>query len=187
MTANALKIPDNSKYTAYITYSFALGLITFFQHYDLIDAFDRSDDTFEWYAIFADAIFQPNYAYIAESILLPLMAKLVGASKSFQSYRLLCAFITLLIVPVVAVHVQRHCKDLSKSTLCLTFFCLSFSYLWKFWLGYPDPLTIICLITAALGQRKRTMVLGAFFAALSHFSIASLSLLSVAALIYAAP
>lgn len=187
MTANVLTIPYSSKYTAYITYSCALGLLTFFRHYGLVDAFDSSNGAFEWYAIFADAIFQPNYAYIAESILLPLTAKVVGASASLQSYRLLCACITLLIVPVVAVYVQKHCKDLGKSTLCITFFCLSFSYLWRFWLGYPDPLTIICLITAALGQSKRTIVLGAFFAALSHFSIASLSLISIAVLIYAAP
>ena len=185
MVANLLSIPYPSKYTAYMIYSCVLGLISFFRHHALIDAFDSSDGAFEWYAVFADAIFQPNYAYIAESILLPLNAKILGASTSLQSYRLLCAFVTLTIVPVLAVQIERHLKDPIKSALCITFFCLTFPYLWKFWLGYPDPLTIIFLITAALAQSKKAIVLGVFFAALSHFSIASLSLLSLSILIFA--
>jgi hypothetical protein len=187
MIANILTMPQSSKYVAYLTYSCALGLITFFHHSGLVDAFDSSNGAFEWYAIFSNAIFQPNYSYIAESILLPLLAKILGASASLQSYRLLCAFMTLLIVPVLALHVERHLRDLSKSAVCITFFSLTFPYLWKFWLGYPDPLTIICLITAALAQNRTAIALGAFFAALSHFSIASLSLVSLGILFWAAP
>ena len=187
MAANILATPQSSKYTAYMAYSCALGLIAFFYHTGLMDAFDSSNGAFEWYAVFSNAIFQPNYAYIAESILLPLFAKILGASTSLQSYRLLCAFVTLLIVPTMACYVQGHLKDFGKSTICITFFCLTFPYLWKFWLGYPDPLTIICLITAALAQNKKAIVLGAFFAALSHFSIASLSLLSLVILVIARP
>ena len=40
---------------------------------------DLHSDSYAWFLDFSRSIFQPQSAYYAESILLPLLAKLVGA------------------------------------------------------------------------------------------------------------
>ena len=63
-----------------IVFSSLFGAFIFFSNPSLTSFFNSYFDGDEWYAVFSQSIYQPNYAYIAESILLPLLAKVVGAN-----------------------------------------------------------------------------------------------------------
>jgi len=177
----------DAAYFSYLSYSLLLGLVCFFMHPNLAESFDSSNGRFEWYAIFSKEIFQPNYAYIAESVLLPLIAKFLGANASLESYRLLCSFVTILILPLVAIFAERRFKSIAAGVVLITFLALTFPYLRLFWLGYPDPLTIIFLGGAAFATTRKGLFISALLAALTHFSIACLAIVGLAALLFTAP
>jgi hypothetical protein len=187
MLAQTISTTRNAAYYSYLSYSLLLGLACFFMHPNLAESFDSSNGHFEWYAIFSKEIFQPNYAYIAESVLLPLIAKFLGANASLESYRLLCSFVTILIVPLVAIFAERRFKSIAAGVVLITFLALTFPYLRLFWLGYPDPLTIIFLASAAFATTRKGLFISTLLAALTHFSIACLAIVGLAALLFAAP
>jgi hypothetical protein len=111
----------NLSYVGLIVLSGLLGLFLFFQNPSISLLTTHANDV-EWYAVLSDELFRPNTSYIAESILLPFLAKLVGANVSSQGYRLLCVFITLLILPVLTVVVAH----VSRSLITTLFFFLFF-------------------------------------------------------------
>jgi hypothetical protein len=187
MLAQTTSTTRDAAYFSYLSYSLLLGLVCFFMHPNLAESFDSSNGHFEWYAIFSKEIFQPNYAYIAESVLLPLIAKFLGANSSLQSYRLLCSFVTILILPLVAIFAERRFKSIAAGVVLITFLALTFPYLRLFWLGYPDPLTIIFLAGAAFATTRKGLFVSALLAALTHFSIACLAIVGLAALLFTAP
>lgn len=168
---------------SYITFAGLLGIFLFFQDPNLPNFFREGSE--DWYVNFSVMIFQPNEAYWNESILLPLIGKLLGASKSLVGYKILCAFISALILPTLAILSLTHFKKLTSAILFLLLFAFSFRYLWSYDLGHPDPLTILCL-TALPFMRSRTAVfLLSFLAALSHFSMAGIAVAEVLILYFA--
>ena len=162
-----------------------IGLFLFFRNATttLYEAIAGND--VEWYAVFSQELFQSNYSYIAESILLPLIAKVVGANASGQSYRLLCGFIILLILPLLTLCVQHALRNLAKTLLFLLLFSCSFRYLWSYQLGFPDPLTILLITIAATANGPLFIFLAIFLAALSHFSMAAVAAAALIILHYA--
>ena len=134
-----------------LPFSFSLGLYLFFSNPWL--RADLQADSYSWFLDFSRTIFQPQSAYYAESILLPLLARLIGATNSLENYKLLCAFLTLCILPIVAIFAQNHFHKLWKTLLFIFLFGLSFQYLQYYILGFPDPLTILLLVLAVF-QRK---------------------------------
>lgn len=169
-------------YIALIVLSSAVGLYLFFLNASTATI---ADNDYDLYAVFSQALFQSNYSYIAESILLPLIAKLVGASASGQNYRLLCAFITLLILPLLAICAQHTLRNLAKTLFFLLLFSCSFRYLWAYQLGFPDPLTILFITIAAATNRPLLIFFTIFLAALSHFSMAAMAAAALLVLHYA--
>ena len=117
-------------------------------------------------------IFHPNEAYWNESILLPLLGKLTGASKSLVGYKVLCAVISILILPSLAILSLNYFTRITYSYLFLILFSVSFRYLWTYDLGHPDPLTILLLCAIPLVRSHLAILICVFFAALSHFSMA---------------
>jgi len=161
----------------YISFASLLGLFLFFQDPNLPNFFRKGSE--DWYVNFSVMIFHPNEAYWNESILLPLIAKLLGASKSLEGYKILCAFISVLILPTLAILSLSYFKKISSAIVFLLLFSLSFRYFWSYDLGHPDPLTIFCL-TALPFMRSRAAVFSlSFLAALSHFSMAGIALLEI--------
>ena len=136
-----------------LLFSLLLGLYLFFLNPLLTAAFESSDSNIEWYAVFSKNIFHPTTSYIAESILLPFFAKLIGASASTASYRVLCALITISILPLLAAASHRFFNSTSKAFIFVVLFGVSFTYLANYRLGFPDPLTIALLCFTAL-QRQ---------------------------------
>jgi len=151
---------------ALVALSTFIGLFLF-----LLDSSRSSMLWIEWYVWLSNDLFKPNYSYIAESILLPLIGKIVGANASNENYRILCTFTTLLILPVLTFVVARTFRNVSKTLGFLFLFSISFRYLWKYELGFPDPLTILLITSAAVSSHPLAIFLLIFLASLSHFSM----------------
>jgi hypothetical protein len=144
-------------------------------------------DSYSWFLDFSRSIFQGQSAYYAESILLPLIAKLVGATKSLVSYKILCGIFTLSILPITAIFAQRYFHNLYQTLLFIVLFGLSFQYLQFYILGFPDPLTILLLVSAVFQKRLGALFSLLVLAMLSHFSMAALSVISLIGLAYFSP
>jgi hypothetical protein len=189
LVASSCALPPLSinkwSYSALIVLSGMIGLFLFFLNPAASLLATTNGNDHEWYAVFSQEIFQPNFSYIAESILLPLLAKIVGANASGQSYRLLCAFTTLLILPLLTICVAQTLRNVAKTLFFLLLFSFSFRYLWAYQLGFPDPLTVLLITIAAVATRPFLIFLAIFLAALSHFSMAAVGASALIVLLYA--
>jgi hypothetical protein len=148
---------------------------------------DLYSDSYIWFLDFSRSIFQSQSAYYAESILLPLLAKLVGASRTLFTYKFLCGILTISILPVTAVFAQRYFQNTLKTLLFIILFGLSFQYLQYYILGFPDPLTILLLVLAVFQKRLGAMFVLLVLAMLAHFSMAALSIIGLIGLVYFSP
>jgi len=137
-------------------------------------ASDLNTNSYVWFLEFSRTIFQPQSAYYAESILLPLLAKILGATQTLIAYKLLCGLLTICILPIAAIFAQRYFQNLYKTLLFIILFGLSFQYLKFYILGFPDPLTILLFVVAFFPKSWISIVAYMLCAMLSHFSIATL-------------
>lgn len=156
----------------------AISATLFLNNPWLVD--DMQSDSYVWFLDFSRTLFQPQSAYYAESILLPLIAKAFGANKSLLSYKLACGFFTIFILPVAAVFAQHYFRNVFKTLFFIILFGFSFSYLQYYILGFPDPLTILLLVLAVFQKRLGVKFLLLTLAMLSHFSMATLGALGLA-------
>jgi len=171
------------QYLLLIWFASLFGAYLFFENPSLTDIY-KTIGLEDPYVLLSQNIFQPNYSYLSESILLPLFAKLLGANFSYQTYLTLCAFVTLLILPVITYFSKRNFNSIAKSLLLVFLFAVTFKFLYKYWLGFPDPLTIILVITPVFYRRQNLIFLAAFFAGLSHFSMAVIALAGCSVLLF---
>ena len=148
---------------------------------------DLNSDSYIWFVEFSRTIFQPQSAYYAESILVPLLAKIFGATQTLITYKLLCGLLTICILPITAIFAQRYFQNLLKTLLFIALFGLSFEYLQYYILGFPDPLTILLLVSAVFQKRLGAMFALLVLAMLSHFSMAALSIIGLAGMVYFSP
>jgi hypothetical protein len=116
--------------------------------------------------------------------LLPLIAKVIGVTKSLEAYKILCGIFTICILPVTAIFAQRYFLNLFKTLLFIVLFGFSFQYLQYYILGFPDPLTILLLVSAVFQKRLGTVFVLLVLAMLSHFSMAALSAIGLISLVY---
>jgi len=165
--------------------SAALGSYLFFSNPWLSS--DLHSDSYSWFLDFARSIFQAQSAYYAESILLPLSAKLIGATKSIENYKLLCGLLTISILPIISIFAYRYFCNPVKTLLFIILFGFSFQYLQYYILGFPDPLTILLLVVAVFQRRLIVMIILLVLSMLSHFSMAALSVIGFTALVYFSP
>lgn len=172
-------------YTAIFLISFGLGAYLFFGNPWLIA--DYRSDSYSWFVDFSRSIFQSQSAYYAESILLPLIGKLIGTSRSVLFYKSLCAAITLCILPITGVLAQRYFQNFYKALIFILLFGLSFQYLQFFILGFPDPLTIVLLLAAIFQRNVIAIFCLVTLALLSHFSMAAIGVVALIGLVYTSP
>lgn len=146
------------------------AIVMFFANPAILESY-REEWLFD-HLQFSQTIYQSQRTYFSESILFPWVAHLIGANKHWLYYKLLASFLTILIVPVLAYWAWRYFEVKWKAWLMLFIFVLTYRYLWRtYYLGFPDPLTIVLLISAAF-QRDRIALFGFLvLASLSHFSI----------------
>ncbi len=148
----------------------ACAIVMFFANPAILESY-REEWLFD-HLEFSRTIYQSQRTYFSESILFPWLAHLIGANKHWLYYKLLASFLTILIVPVLAYWAWRYFEEKWRAWLMLFIFVLTYRYLWRtYYLGFPDPLTIVLLISAAF-QREHVALFGFLvLASLSHFSI----------------
>ena len=174
--------PSDDAYSIVIFCSALIGTYLFFRNPQITE-FVAASSIDSPYVFLSQKIFEPNYSYVSESILLPLLAKLIGANNTVQTYSILCAALTLLILPTIAyINTNNLCCG-KRSLLTVILFATTFEYLSKYWLGFPDPLTIICIATAVLSINPGTVFLATLLAGLSHFSMTTIAMLAYATLL----
>jgi len=169
-----------------LIYSFFLSLWLVFQN-PLFDSYFVPGNV-DWYANYAKTIFHPEHLakvlYWGESILMPLIGNLVGASQTFIAYKVFCATLLISILPVLTLVCKLYGQNTLQTLLVVTIFGFSFKLLQTAGLGYPDPLTILLLITAALSRNKVVVFLVMSLAALSHFSMAAVGAIALSLLFF---
>jgi hypothetical protein len=191
----ATPVPNKSLYfnslapVALIIASAILGLYLMFQDPLLSSFFDS--DSVDWYVNYSKTIFQPTYEarvlYWEESILLPLIGNLLNASQSLAAYKILCAYLIVSILPALTALTLYQTQSIRQSVLFLALFSYTYIYLREMGLGYPDPLTLLLMFAATF---QRSLFLMAFFialAALSHFSMATVSTAALITLFITTP
>lgn len=172
-------------YTPIFFIGLAISSYLFFNNPWLIS--DYYADSYSWFVDFSRSIFQPQSAYYAESILLPFIGKMIGASRSILLYKSLCAVLVISILPIMGVLAQRYFQGFYKALVFVLLYGLTFNYLQFFILGFPDPLTITLLVAAIFARKAVAVFFLVILASLSHFSMAAIGVLSLAVLVYASP
>ena len=167
-------------YPAIILISSLISCYLFFLNPTIPAAFDSSKENIEWYAVLSQTLFEPQFFYWAESILLPLLAKILGANETTVTFRLLCSALTISILPIIATYYQTRYKNIVKTLIFIGILTFTFRYFAAFNLGFPDPLTLIFIAIAILATNRIAIFIAIFLATLSHFSM---SLVAVALVI----
>jgi hypothetical protein len=176
-----MKTPFTIPPSALLTLSLLLGAYQFFHPGHPIAQYLTSPQRVflaDNYWTFADSIFQPQTVFWAESILMPLLAKLLGATSDLLAFQFLSVFLTLCILPVFCLMLQQHVKNSLAVLLGVVVFAATFRFLPDHILGSPDPLTIILILLAA-GLQKKAVTFYIFLAGLSHFSLAVVAALAM--------
>ena len=143
------------------------------------------------YLDYSKEIFHPEHMakvmYWGESILLPLIVKVIGASQSKAAYFFLCGLISLAIIPTFSFLALHRLQSPIKAAIFILLLVGSFPYLWQMDYSSPDFLTILLIGSAVLSQSYWMLFCGILLAALSHFSITLVSTVGLVPLLYFSP
>jgi len=170
----------------YMLFAVITGTYMFFLNPTLIETF--GEQLIREYFVFSRTIFSPQTEYYAESVLVPLLAFLVGASHHYLFYKIFCSFLVLLILPTIAYFAAKYFDNAWRSWVFILIFVCTYKYLWRtYYLGHPDPITIICLTAMVLQRVPIATFLFALLATVSHFSMALLGIGSFALLLMTSP
>jgi len=148
---------------------------------------DLHSQSYVWFLDFSKTIFQPQSAYYSESILLPLLARMLGASKTLIAYKLFCSLLTICILPITAIFALTYLQSVCKTLIFIVLFGFSFQYFQFYILGFPDPLTILLLVLVVFQKRFGAIFGLLILAMLSHFSMAALGAVGLAFMFYLSP
>lgn len=174
---------------ALVFLSLIAGLVLLFQNPQFAMYFEP--DNVGWYVKYSQTIFHPDHAartlYWGESILLPLLGKLLGASKSLASFKVFCCAIALSLLPTLAYHSLKTFKHYWQAVLMVAIFAITFVWLREIGIGYPDPLTALLFIIAVFAPHPLILATAFAMAALSHFSMATVGACTLALMLWFSP
>jgi len=143
------------------------------------------------YLVYSKEIFNPGHMakvmYWGESILLPLLVQVSGASQSRSAYFFFCGLIYLAIIPTFSYLALQRLESLSKALLFILLLVTTFPYIRQMDYSSPDFLTILLIGTAVLSESYLILFFGILLAALSHFSITLVSTIGLIPLLYFSP
>ncbi len=155
--------------------SLIYGTYLFFLNPALTESFNA--ESIGFYLALAKTPYSPQTQFYAESVLFAWLAFLIGASQSLLYYKIFCSFCTLLILPTIAYFAIKYFEDAWRSWLFTLLFAVTYRYLWRiYYLGFPDPLTIIFLAAIAFQRHVLIVFVCTVLAAVSHFSMTLVSL-----------
>jgi hypothetical protein len=167
-------------------FSIIFGILIFFNYSQVFGWI--SADYEPVYVGYSQTIFHPDHMarvmYWGESILLPIIANLIGASKSKPSFFFLCSFIYLLLFPVFSYLALEKLKSTPRALLFILL--LGISYLIDGG-GSPDSLIILLMGIAALSNSLTVIFISVILSCLAHFSLTFIAVLGLIPLIYFSP
>jgi hypothetical protein len=174
------------KFVYLLLFSACLGILLFFSDPFIHLNFDGNTA----YSDFSKNIFEKNTSYFAESILLPLLAKVVGASSSLHADKIFCSILIILILPILSSAAYQYFGRISLALVFIICLSAGFSYFRLAGLGQPhpllgqpDPLTIMLLMLASLQRHPVWLFMFLLGAALSHFSLVLVAMPTIIAFI----
>ena len=174
---------------ALVLLSLIAGLVLLFQNPQFAMYFEP--DNVGWYVKYSQTIFHPDHdartLYWGESILLPLLGKLLGASKSLASFKVFCCAIALSLLPTLAYFSLKTFKHYWQAALMVAIFATTFVWLREIGIGYPDPLTALLFIIAVFAPHPLILAAAFAMAALSHFSMATVGATTLALMLWFSP
>jgi len=127
---------------------------------------------------FSDSIFRPQTVFYAESVLMPLIGKVIGASSSLLAYQFYSAVLTILLMPTICLAFRSQLVTTKGLIFSIIAFGCTFRYLYDYALGAPDPLVMI-LIVLATCSRHKVMAFYIILAGLTHFSLTVFALIAL--------
>ena len=174
---------------ALVFLSLVAGIVLLFQNPQFAMYFEP--DNVGWYVKYSQTIFHPDHdartLYWGESILLPLLGKLLGASKTLASFKVFCCALALSLLPMLAYLSLKTFKHFWQAVLMVAIFAITFVWLREIGIGYPDPLTALLFIIAAFAPHPLVLAAAFALAALSHFSMATVGATTLALMLWFSP
>ncbi len=170
----------------YVLFAAIAGAYAFFLNPSILESYRE-----EWlsdYFDFSRSIYQSQKSYFAESLLLPWAALLLGASKHWLFYKLFGSFLNLLVLPVIAYAAAKYFNHAVKSWIFILVFLFTYRYLAEtYYLGFPDPVTIMLLAGAAFQRKPILLFILVVLAAISHFSMTVVAIGALTMLVVTSP
>jgi hypothetical protein len=127
----------------------------------------------------AQSIFSPQKAFYAESILWPLLARLLGASEDFFTFQMLSGFLFLSLLPIIFLTSRIAILSNVGYVIGIFFFVISLNYFYNPVLGAPDPLVIIFILMMCI-SRSKMIIAYSILGVLAHFHVMALAILALA-------
>lgn len=162
-----------------IFYFFTLALSCFL--------FFKYSQIFNWLTIdyepvflgYSREIYYPQHMakvmFWGESILLPLMVQIIGASKPKAAYFFFCGIIYIAIIPTFAFFALQRFKSPLKALIFILLLVGTFPYLRQMDFSSSDFLTILLMGASVISGNALILFAGIVLASLSHFSITIVS------------
>ena len=132
---------------------------------------------YEWYYEFARTVFEPQRGYWAESLLVPLLANVMGAAGSLAAYKIFCLALTVVcLVWLAALIADRLQSPLPVMTASIGIALFpQIVELFGGVLGSPDPLVAVALCTAVLAPSPAARIAALFVASMTHFTLTAMA------------
>ena len=162
-------------------FSFCLGSVLLFQNTNLHLSFDGNMA----YPDFAENVFNKNTSYFTESILVAVLAKVLGASVTIYAYKILCVILTVSILPVLSIAALAYFGKVSTTVVFVLLLALIFPWFRTANLADPDPVTIMLIMLAMLQKKPHLTFWAIFFASLSHISLVLMTAPTIVVFIFA--
>ena len=167
-------------------FSIILGCLIFFNYSQVFGWINADYEPV--YVGYSQTIFHPDHMarvmYWGESILLPIISNLVGASKSKTSFFFLCGFIYLLLFPIFSYFALEKLKSPPRALFFILLLGISFLIDGG---GSPDSLIILLLGIAALSNNFLLIFASIALSCLAHFSLTFVAIVGFVPLIYFSP
>lgn len=169
--------------------SLIAGLVLLLQNPQFAMYFEP--DNVGWYVKYSQTIFQPDHdartLHWGESILLPLLGKLLGVSKSLASFKVFCCAIALSLLPTLAFFSLKTFRYYWQAVLMAAIFAITFVWLREIGIGYPDPLTAPLFIIDVFAPHPLILAIAFAMDALSHFYIATVGATTLGLMLWFSP
>jgi hypothetical protein len=179
--SNAQAPSKNSALGWLFLFSFCLGSVLLFQNTNLHLSFDGNMA----YPDFAENVFKKNTSYFTESILVAVLAKVLGASVTIYAYKILCVILTVSILPVLSIAALAYFGKVSAAVVFVLLLALIFPWFRTANLADPDPVTIMLIMLAMLQKKPHLTFWAIFFASLSHISLVLMTVPTIVVFIFA--